>query len=252
MLKLLIILILLYSFFILTRYEGFTLIEESSMIKTDKHIVDAFYCKIYDDLYNTIEIHKKDCDTIIPYINKDSDVLCLESRSGHLVQLLSNVTTITGLDSSTHMVEYTKQLYPQLSFKYLSYDPYLYKHKTHIICPLFCIHSQLDIGHFLSICYNWLIHKGILMINYKIPSNLVNHNPSHKFQHNYTFTLDIEHKHGYSILCENIHHKNGTLKRKNIWNYQSIQLDNLIYEAGLRGFKFVKDENHMAIFSKST
>lgn len=242
----------MYSFFILSRYEGFTLLESPSFVKTDKDIVDSFYCKIYDDLYNTIGIHKNDCEIIIPYLNKNSDVLCLESRSGHLVQLLSNITTITGLDTSTHMVNYSKQLYPELSFKYLSYDPYLYKHKTHIICPLFCIHSQLDIGHFFSICYNWLIHKGMLFISYKIPSHLVNNNPSYKFQHNYNFTLDIEHKNGYSILCENIYNKDGTMKRKNIWNYQSVQLDNLIYEAGLRGFKFLKDNGDLAIFSKST
>lgn len=255
MIQLLIILILFYLFFILTRYEGFTLLEEKSYVRIDKDIVDPFYCKVYDDLYNTIDIHKKECKTIVPYLNENSDVLCLECRTGHIVQLLSNFGNITGLDSSSFMIEQSKKIYPNLSFQTLYYDPYKYKHKTHIICPLYCFHSQLDIGHFLSICYNWLIHKGYLFISLFKPtdiSQMVQHKPSYKFQHNYTFSLDVEDKPGYSIIREHIYDKHGTIKRKNIWNYQSIQLDNLIYESGLRGFKFIKQDEHIAVFSKST
>ena len=81
---------------------------------------------------------------------------------------------------------------------------------------------------------------------------MVQHKPSYKFQHNYKFSLDLEDKPGYSIISEYIYDKYGTIKRKNIWNYQSIQLDNLIYESGLRGFKFIKKDENIAVFSKST
>ena len=255
----LIILIVFYLYFMMNRYEGFT-IEESSFIRTDKAILDTFYCKIYDDLYDTIDIHKKESDYIIPYLNKKSDVLCIDSRTGNLVQLLSKLCTITGVETSTDMVDYSKKKYPQLTFQYISYNPYVFKNKTHIICPLLSIHTKLDIGHFLSICYNWLIHKGLLFVSFMNPlsnvSKLIHHEPSYKFQYNYTFSLDVQNKAGYSIVSENIYNKDGSLKRKNIWNYQSIQLDNLIYEAGLRGFKYVKnyknDTFNMAVFSKST
>lgn len=259
MIELLILLIILYVYFIFNRYEGFTLSQES-YIRTDTDILDSFYCKIYDDLYNTIDIHKKESEYIIPYLKKDSDVLCIDSRSGHLVQLLSKLTTIVGLETSDSMIECSKKKYPELNIQYVSYNPYTFKHKTHIICPTFSIHTKLDIGNFLSICYNWLIHKGYLFISFMNPldniSKLVNHEPSYKFQYNYTFTLDVENKPGYSIVSENIYNKDGSIKRKNIWNYQSIQLDNLIYETSLRGFKYVKEYNngifHMAVFSKSS
>jgi len=125
---------------------------------------------------------------------------------------------------------------------------------------LLSIHTKIDIGHFLSVCYNWLIHKGYLFISFINPiskiSKLIHHEPSYKFQYNYKFELDIQNKAGYSIVYENIYNKDNSLKRKNIWNYQNIQLDNLIYEAGLRGFKYIKnyknDVFNLVVFSKST
>ena len=259
MIELLIILILIYLYFILNHRDGFTLLEDTSFVKFDDDILDSFYCKIYDDLYDTIKIHKKESECIMPYIKESSDVLCIDCRTGHLVQLLSNVTNITGMETSSSMVECSKQTYPELSFQYGKYNPYLFKHKTHIICPLFSIHTKRELGHFFSVCYNWLIHRGYLFISYmKSMKNISNilQNPSLKFQYNYTFSIDIEDKSGYSIVTENIMNKNGTTKRKNIWNYKSIQLDNLIYEAGLRGFKFIKECDNgpfdMVIFTKSS
>jgi len=258
---LLVTLIFLYVYFIYNRYsDGFTLLEDSTFIKTDKDILDKFYSKIYDDLYNTIDIHKKECEYIIPYLNKNSDVLCIDSRTGNLVQLLSKITKIIGLETSSEMVEYSKKKYPELTFKFIYYNPYIFKNKTHIICPLLSIHTKIDIGNFLSICYNWLIHKGYLFVSFMNPidniSEIINNKPSYKFQHNYKFTIDVQNKPGYSIISENIYNKDNSIKRKNIWNYQSIQLDNLIYEASLRGFKYIKNNNNgifnMAIFSKST
>jgi len=253
MIELLIVLIVLYVYFMLNRYEGFTLLEET-YVRTNETILDSFYYTIYDDLYNVIDIHKKEAECIIPYLKKESDVLCIDSRTGHLVQLLSEITTIVGLDS---YIETSKKKYPHLEFKTMSYDPYRFKHKTHIICPLWSIHTKLDIGNFLSICYNWLIHKGYLFISYMDPfhmSEVVHHEPSYSFQYNYKFTLDVEHKPGYSIVTENIY-KKGSIKRKNIWKYQTIQLDHLIYETSLRGFKYVKEYPNgpfrMALFTKS-
>jgi len=73
--------------------------------------------------------------------------------------------------------------------------------------------------------------------------------------YHYNFSLNVEKNAGYSIVTENIYNKH-TLKRKNIWNYQQIKLDNLIYEASLKGLKFMKDVDlgtfRMAIFTKST
>jgi len=89
----------------------------------DKDMVDPFYCKVYDDLYDTIDLHKKECETIVPYLNEHSDILCLECRTGHSVQLLSNFGNITGLDSSSFMIEQSKksiQIYP--------FKPYIMTH----------------------------------------------------------------------------------------------------------------------------
>ncbi|ADX05929.1 hypothetical protein 162322512 [Organic Lake phycodnavirus 1] len=259
MMKLLILLILLYLYFMFSRQEGFTVLEESSLIKIDHDILDRFYAKIYDDLYDTLPIHTKECEQIVPYLRKSSNVLCLDCRTGHMVQLLSNYANITGLETSSYMINYAKQLYPELKFQYGKYNPYITKLNTHIICPLFSIHTKYELGNFLSVCYGWLIHKGFLFITY-LPNidhikDIIQHNPREKFLYHYNFSLNVEKNAGYSIVTENIYNKH-TLKRKNIWNYQQIKLDNLIYEASLKGLKFMKDVDlgtfRMAIFTKST
>lgn len=259
MLPLLILLILLYLFFMFKRSEGFTLADPNQIIHIDDDILDTFYAKIYDDLYDTLPLHRKECEVILPYLNTNSDVLCIDSRTGHLVQLLSNSTRVSGLETSSYMVEYAKRLYPDLTFHHDSYNPYSRRKLSHIVCPLFSIHHKSDIGLFLSVCYNWLIHKGILFITYMphidYMREIIQHNPRPLFRHHYTFTLEIEQNPGYSIVSEIIH-KQNQLKRKNIWNFQNIQLDNLIYETSLKGFKFLKNHDlgsfHMAIFSKTT
>lgn len=259
MMKVLILLILVYLYFMFSRQEGFTLLEESSFIKIDHDILDGFYAKIYDDLYDTLPIHTKECEQIIPYLRPHSKVLCIDFRTGHIVQLLSNSAQVTGLETSSDMVQYAKQLYPELSFQYGKYNPYITKLNTHIICPLFSIHVKEDLGDFLSVCYSWLIHKGLLFITY-LPniddiSTIVQTKPRDKFIYHYNFSLTIEKNPGHSLVTEHIYSKH-ILKRKHLWNYRALTLDTLIYEAGLKGLKFVKDADlgsfHMAIFTKAT
>lgn len=260
MIHLLILLILLYLFFIFGRAEGFTHQKDpDALIRVDDDSLDELYAKLYDDLYDTLPSHRKECETILPYLNANSEVLCLDSRTGHLVQLLSNSTRVSGLDTSSFMVDYARGLYPALTFHKGSYNPYHLRKMTHLVCPLFSIHQKHDIGFFLSVCYNWLIHKGILFISY-MPAmdrlrEIIQSNPRPLFRENYTFSLEIEPNPGYSIVTEVIH-KQHRLKRKNLWNFQSIQLDHLIYETSLKGFKFLKNADlgpfHMAIFSKTT
>lgn len=260
MIKIIIVLILLYLYYSLNRTDGFTLLEESSFIKIDNDILDGFYSRIYDDLYDTIPIHTKECECIAPYLNANSDVLCVDSRTGHMVQLLSGTSRIIGLESSTYFVDRSKQKYPDLSFQYSKYNPFSFKTKTHIICPMFSIHTKNDIGGFLNVCSNWLMHNGYLFISYMDNidniTDIINNNPCNKFKYNYKFSLEIEKKPGHSILSENIYNKDDTMKRKNIWNLNNIQLDNLIHEAGIRGFKFLKECRNkpfnMAIFIKNT
>lgn len=260
MIHLLILLILLYLFFMFGRPEGFTQMKDAdALIRIDDDSLDDIYAKLYDDLYDTLPSHRKECEIVLPYLNANSEVLCLDSRTGHLVQLLSNSTRVSGLDTSSFMIDYARTLYPALIFHKGNYNPYQLRKMTHLICPMFSIHHKQDLGFFLSVCYNWLIHKGLLFISY-MPNldhirEIIQPNPRPLFRDHYTFTLEIERNPGYSIVTEVIY-KQHRLKRKNIWNFQSIQLDNLIYETSLKGFKFLKNNDlgpfHMAIFSKTT
>lgn len=253
---LIIILLLLYIYFIIQRKEGFSVLDENSFIRMNPNIMDSFYTKIYDELYNTIDLHKNELYAIKPYIHGNNRLLCFGSRLGHIVQLSSGICETEGLEMSTSMINTSKQKYPKLTFTYGQYDNiHLYNQNTFtsIMVPIMIIHFQDDLSNFFNICYHWLIHNGLLFISYlKDIHNIkyiVNYEPQPKFSHNYKFSIEINN----SIINEIIMKKNK-LYRKNIWNYSSINLENLIYHSTLKGFNFVDEKDlgfmNIAIFKK--
>lgn len=256
MIKIILVLLLFfYLYFSLFHRDGFTAIHDDKILINDQRF-DLLYSKVYDELYDMIPYHKEEINIIQPFLNKTSNVLCVNSRTGHIIQLLSNITTIKSIESSKDMVNYSKMKYPDLDINYGHYsNPQLFQanYFTHIICPLFSIHEDNNIRRFFNSFHKWLIHKGYLCISYLTNIEdiyfFMNSHPTNR-SINYSFSLDVD---NYSIN-ETIY-KHNRLKRKNIWNYNNIRLNNLIYYGGLAGFKFIKNETlehfSIAIFTKN-
>jgi hypothetical protein len=82
---------------------------------------------------------------------------------------------------------------------------------------------------------------------------MINHNPSFLFGNNYTFNIEINRRYGDSTMVEIIH-KHNDIKRKNIWNYKTIDLNILNYEAKKEGFEYINEYKDgfikMVIFRK--
>jgi hypothetical protein len=127
---------------------------------------DVFYSKLYDNIWNMIPFYKTQIELMKPYFNTITDynnVLCIDCKTGHMPQLLSNIK-VTGLDNSKHMIDISKQKYSSISFVQ-GEDPSIFKENlfTHIYCPLFSINTK-DIDLFFECIDKWLVPKGYLFI----------------------------------------------------------------------------------------
>lgn len=253
MIKLLILIILIYCYFLYKRKDGFTILDEDSFVKMENAIMDEFYAKNYDELYDTIPIHKKELKMIYPYLQSENRVLCLSCRSGHIVQLCSGICQVEGMESSSDMIELCEEKYPHLTFKYgYMNNVHLYPANsfTHIISPCLNIHLQNDLSTFFKNTYHWLIHNGYLFISYfkeiQDVYYMINHHPSFPFENKYKFSIEINRLYGDSTMVELIH-ENKHIKRKNIWNYKHINTNILNYEAKQNGFEYVNHHENEKI-----
>ena len=247
------VLLVLYLYFSLFHRDGFSQINEDNLLMNEKRF-DSFYSKVYDEIYDMIPYHKEEINIIQPYLSKTSNVLCVNSRTGHINQLLSGITKIQSIESSKDMVSYSKAKYPNLDINYGHYsNSYLFNanYFTHIICPLFSIHEDNNIRRFFNSFHRWLIHKVYLYNSFlREIEDIYYFMNELNVLNNYHYSLDIN---NYNVN-ESIY-KNKRLKRKHIWSYNKIILNNLIYYCGLSGFKFVKNESldhfNIAIFTKN-
>ena len=101
-LYILVILLLLYILASTTK-EGF---ENNTLID---NVNDNFYSKIYDHVWNMIPFYKVQIELMTPYFNTTNNLLCIDSKTGHMPQLLSNNMKVVGLDNSKDMIEISKK-----------------------------------------------------------------------------------------------------------------------------------------------
>ena len=97
-----ILLILLILYMITSRSkEGFE----------NKNNHNGTYSKLYDNIWNMIPFYKTQIELMKPYFNTITDynnILCIDCKTGHMPQLLSNIK-VTGLDNSKHMIDISKK-----------------------------------------------------------------------------------------------------------------------------------------------
>jgi hypothetical protein len=255
------LLLLLYIYFNI-KTEGFSDLYEKKIIKQNMESLDKLHSSIYDEMYDTTEYHKLTGESIIPYLNSNSQVLCVGTRTGHILQLLSQSTSLTGIENSSYFIDKTTDKYGAFNIVNGNYNNIkLFEHNkfTHIVIPIFIMHTYQNMDYFFDIMYNWLVHNGYVFITYFSKwdniTDVVNGNPNDEFIDTYDFSVEITPK-PKGIIYNEIIKKNKILKRKYIWEFSNIDIDKLIHISAMKGFKFIeniklKNDFYMCILRKN-
>jgi SAM-dependent methyltransferase len=242
-----IILLICYVVLHNRKFEGFAVDNKSKLFinefKTyrDERIYDDFYSYIYDDLFLTIPYLQEFINTISNTMNGNSNVLCIGSKNGHIVQLLSKEVIVCGIENSSSMVKMSKYKYPENIYLYGNYlDNTLFKdnHFTHIVLPMMTLNTVEDIHQLFDNIQKWLIHNGYLIImlldleTIHI-SDLITKNPSPFFKN--TFDYDIELN--KNNITDRIRNHQG-YERTDIQSIYHHKEDKIIYSAQINGLKY--------------
>jgi len=152
---------------------------------------------IYDEIWDMIPFYHAQIELMKPYFSNTNNLLCLDSKTGNMCQLLSKNMNVVGLDTY-EMTKIAKEKYPELYFISGTMNPLLFKTNlfTHIYCPLFSINTK-DMDSFVECVDKWLIHKGYLFIvNYNTLhiKQFINKNPSKYFKQNYQYSIELTSK----------------------------------------------------------
>ena len=247
MIYIVVFLLILYLFLTMNEKEGFSVSKSEDVLQnkvyTNEKIYDNFYTYIYDDIVLTIPYSIELIQLVRPYLYNSSHVLCMGSRTGHLVQLLSDTTKVTGLDNSKSMVKMSQYKYPKNEYIFGSYmDSSLFQPNkfSQVILPLWTVHT---ISNFKEICYivkEWTVHSGFFFVCFTDFSDfpvrkMVNHNPSSYFTSNYEYSVEISE----NKLIETIQDSHGN-ERTNKQDLYMYTESSLIQQARPSGFTHVK------------
>jgi ubiquinone/menaquinone biosynthesis C-methylase UbiE len=229
MIYLLIILIIIYALLVFFKKEGF---EQTSVYKTFiNNIYDEFYTKIYDELLHLTPYDIEMIKLMQPYFISNSNLLCVGSKTGHIVQLLSKSINTTGVDKSYEMIKMSQFKYPKNKYVFGEYSSILFQPNTftHILCPLFTINT-VDSSFFQN-ANVWLVHQGYMGVMYfKDDFNIQtvrNHNPSHYFRLNYKYSITLQ----KNKITEKITNKKNQL-RTNILYLNEFDIEEEAKNAG--------------------
>ena len=247
MIYLVLFLLMIYLYLIVYEKEGFSLVEGVDIIEErtyrNEKVEDRFYTYNYDDMVLTIPYYIELIHMIHMYLRKEGMTLCLGTKTGHLVQLLSKTTPTIGLESSNAMIAMSRYKYPDQVYVEGSYlDTSLFpRHKfSQVILPLLQLHT---IPNFRALCdtvKEWTIHSGYFFVSFgdirTFPVyKLVNHHPSDYFKNNYGYTLEFREKKKIEKITNTEY-----VTRTNIQDLYEYNEKGLIYDAMNAGFSHIK------------
>ena len=240
-------LLILYIYLAMQQKEGFSLIVKQDGIQQktylNEKIDDSFYAYNYDDMNLTIPYYIELIQKIHSYFHIHGRTLCLGSRTGHLVQLLSKTTHTIGVDPSIAMVKMSHYKYPKQEFIQGSYlDPSVFPdHRySQVIMPLFTLHTLPHLKEVFVHVKNTLIHSGYFFVCFVDIRTFpvykkVNHHPSEYFRSNYDYTVEWKDQQEIETIID----KKGTI-RTNLRDLYLYNASTLLYEARNAGFTHVK------------
>lgn len=240
-------LLILYVYLTLSpKKEGFTLVVKENVLKQkiyrNEKIEDPFYTYNYDDMVLTIPYFIELIQKIQPYLFANGQTLCIGSKTGHLVQLLSKTTHTIGLETSASMIQMSRYKYPKQTFVEGSYlqESLFPNHKfSQVILPMLTLHT---LPRFKDLCFvvkDWTVHSGYFFVCFAdirtFPVyTLVNHHPSDYFTSNYEYTLEFKDNKKIETISDTL------VTRTNIQDLYEYNEKTLIYEARNAGFSHVK------------
>jgi ubiquinone/menaquinone biosynthesis C-methylase UbiE len=240
-------LLILYLYLVLNEKEGFSLYVKQEVfqpkIYRNEKIDDSFYAYNYDDMNLTVPYSIELIQMIHSYFQMQGKTLCLGSKTGHMVQLLSKTTKTIGLDPSIAMIKMSRYKYPKEEFVQGSYtDESLFPNHTfsQVILPLFTLHT---IPNFKEVCIavkEWTLHSGYFFVCFAdirtFPIyKLVNHHPSAYFTSQYNYTVEIKDHKKIETITDT-----QQQVRTNIQDLYEYNETTLIYEARNVGFTHIK------------
>jgi hypothetical protein len=171
-LYILVILLLLYILACTQSNMNMNKIDKKTFV--DDNIYDKFYSAIYDHIWDMIPFYSAQIELMKPYFATTNNFLCIDSKTGHMPQLLFNNMKVVGIDNSKDMIDISKKKYPHIPFiKTCMCDASVFKQNlfTHIYCPLFSNCKDIDL--FFQCVDKWLVPKGYLFIvTYTSPLNI--------------------------------------------------------------------------------
>lgn len=192
-----VMLFLILYLYLVTQKEGFQdKVTFVSKVLRNEKVYDAFYAYHYDDLRLTMPYLTEMTHLIVPYFQSGS-TLCLGSRNGHVVQLLSNFGAV-GAETSSAMVDMSRYKYPELTFVHGDYSVDLFAAHSfsQIVVPLWNIHSLPKLPDLLLTMKEWTSHTGYLFLCCvdleTFPLDRMIPSPSDYFQSQYEYRLEME------------------------------------------------------------
>ncbi len=240
-------LLIFYIYLTMQQKEGFAIILKQDELqqktyRNDK-IDDSFYAYNYDDMNLTVPYFIELIQMIYTYFQIQGPTLCLGSRTGHLVQLLSKTTKTIGLDPSIAMIQMSRYKYPSQEFVHGSYlDASLFpNHKfSQVVLPLWTLHTLSQFKELCFVVKEWTVHSGYFFVCFTDIRSFpvykkVNHHPSDYFKSNYDYTVEWkDHKQIETIQDKKDH------TRTNILDLYEYNEQTILYEARQAGFTHVK------------
>jgi SAM-dependent methyltransferase len=196
-----ILLFLIFFLFIITltkkttsikTLEGFEL---GQKILFSNQLFDSFYVSIYD--YLTMDQQKNQFELYTFFKqtspNNKSIILSVGSKTGHQVNEISQLLncSVTGIDISKEMIEYSKKKYPTSSFFQLDVvlhpEHFSSQTFTHITCLNFQIYYVKEKKMFFQNVSKWLKNNGYLLLHLVnrekvvsiLPPQYLNHRDNH-------------------------------------------------------------------------
>ena len=200
MIYIVLLFLILYVYFV-TQKEGFeerTPDDFQGKVYRNEKIYDSFYAYNYDDLRLTMPYLVKMSHLIRPYFQPGS-TLCLGSKNGHVVQLLSEAGAV-GAETSSSMVEISRYKYPHLKFVHGKFTVDLFPSRSfsQVVVPLWTLHTIPNLPDLLFSMKEWTTHTGYLFLcfidTHEFPVEMLMPTPSDYFMSHYEYGIEITDK----------------------------------------------------------
>ena len=199
MIYIVLLFLILYVYFV-TQKEGFEqrTDEFQGKVFRNEKMYDSFYAYNYDDLRLTMPYLVKMVHAIRPYF-QPGNTLCLGSKNGHVVQLLSEAGAV-GAETSSAMVEISRYKYPHLKFIHGKFTSELFPSQSfsQVVVPLWTIHTIQNLPDLMFSMKEWTTHTGYLFLcfidTHAFPVEGLMPNPSDYFMTHYEYGLEITDK----------------------------------------------------------